>query len=78
MIDEITVTNDIPPPEDTGRGGGKQSMYPWDDLSVGGSFFVPGKDSSEIGGALNWAAQKRGTKYTARKERDGVRVWRIE
>jgi hypothetical protein len=77
MSDEpITFSDNIPPPTD--RRGGKQSMYPWDMLEVGQSFFVPGKASHEIGGALNWAAQKRGTKYVSRSEGGGVRVWRTE
>ena len=76
MADKLEISSDIPPPTD--RKGGRQSMYPWDTLEVGMSFFVPGKVTSEIGGALNWAAQKRGTKYVSRSEGGGVRVWRTE
>lgn len=60
----------------------KQMRYPWKQLKVGHSFFVPGKTPQDIGACRQYATRTLGYKFVSRKltERGvvGVRVWRIE
>ncbi len=52
--------------------------YPFEDMLVGDSFYIEGVGMQVVLNA-NWRAGKRlGRKYVARKEGDGVRVWRME
>jgi hypothetical protein len=53
----------------------KWDDYPFDEMEIGESFFVPGSTSTAIAAVGNRHKPKR---FTARKENDGVRVWRIE
>lgn len=62
--------------------GGRPATFPFADLEIGQSFFVPGKTSAEM---LNVAGQFRRRnwgRFVARKWVDdgvqGARVWRIE
>ena len=86
---EFEIEKDVPQPK-IKRGGGKKTIYPFEDMTeIGDSFFVPCKDKA--------AAKKKspilisrgtllrklhGTKFsTSVYERDGVwgvGVWRIE
>jgi len=63
-----------PPRPSTGR----PPKYPWADMRVGDSFYVPGMTPSQMSSAWRRARAKLGHKYSARTERDGVRVWRIK
>jgi hypothetical protein len=60
------------------RTGGK-SKYPWNEMDVGDSFFVPGA-KVETFYTLTATQNKKdaGRRFIARKVDDGVRVWRIE
>lgn len=53
----------------------RTSKYPWDQMKVGDSFFVPGKPKG-----LYTAASNHGVKIAVRPEKkgnqEGVRVWR--
>lgn len=51
--------------------------YPWADMQIGDSFFVPGITSAPIQSAKTYAQRKFGRVFTARSVKDGVRVWRI-
>lgn len=51
--------------------------YPHEDMEVGDSFFLVGVSTQVVLNA-NWRAAKRlGWRFTARKEGDGIRVWRV-
>jgi hypothetical protein len=51
--------------------------YPHEDMEVGDSFFLVGISMQVVLNA-NWRAGKRlGWRFTARKEGDGIRVWRV-
>ena len=52
--------------------------YPYEDMEVGQSFYVDGVQMQVVLNS-NWRAGKKlGRKFIARKEGDGVRVWRSE
>ena len=52
--------------------------YPYEDMGVGQSFYVEGVQMQVVLNG-NWRAGKRlGRKYIARREGDGIRVWRSE
>jgi hypothetical protein len=59
------------------RTGGK-SKYPWNELDVGDSFFVPGAKVSTFY-TLTTGQNKKdpGKRFIARKDGEGVRVWRV-
>ena len=52
--------------------------YPYDEMDVGHSFFVAGGKIQQVCNSNARAAKRFGAKFTARREDDGVRVWRIE
>lgn len=67
----IRVENNIPIPE-----GKVSRRYPHEDMEVGDSFFIAGVALQVVLNA-NWRAGKRyERKFIARKEGEGVRVWR--
>ncbi len=50
--------------------------YPHEEMAVGESFYVVGIGMQVVLNA-NWRASKRlGWKFVARREREGIRVWR--
>jgi hypothetical protein len=54
-----------------------ESRYPHGEMEVGDSFFVVGLGMQVVLNA-NWRASKKlGYKFSARKEGDGIRVWRV-
>jgi len=54
-----------------------ERKYPHEDMEVGDSFFLTGVNMQVVLNA-NWRAQKKsGRRFTARKEGEGIRVWRI-
>lgn len=62
------------PPRDNGR----TAKYPWADMRVGDSFFVPGVKTNAMAGSKAQAAKKHNAKYSMRSVDGGVRIWRIE
>ena len=68
----IAVESNIPLPSE------RTKRYPYKEMELGECFFVPESKIQLICNA-NYKAQKRtGMKFTARREGNGVRVWRIE
>jgi len=57
----------LPPPHRSHR------IYPWNEMAVGDSFFIP--DTKNYSAA--YQAKKLGFKVTTRRENGGVRIWRI-
>jgi len=77
----ITIDKDKPIPKLSGRGAPRK--YPFDELAVGESFFVPGKKSTDLGGSIGGARHRLpGRKFRTRTVTengvDGVRVWRVQ
>jgi hypothetical protein len=69
----IEVEKNIPiPPEK------KRNVYPYKILEVGESFFVPTGKIQIVCNANYRTGKQLGKKFIARKESEGVRVWRTE
>ena len=69
----IAIEKNIPIPSDR-----KRNSYPYKQMDVGESFFVP-DIRIQVVCNNNYRANKiTGMKFTARREGNGVRVWRIE
>ena len=64
----------------------REPLYPFDDMSVGDSFFVPEENTVErfrLHGKLaqhkgRSEAKKNGAVFTIRSVTGGVRVWRLQ
>lgn len=52
------------------------TRYPWREMEVGDSFFVPGKTQREMAGSATGAGGRLGRRFIVRTERNGARVWR--
>lgn len=62
---------------------GRNRLYPWGELEPGDSFFVPGRTTRNIGGAIGQARNRYPDwEIVARTVTEngvkGVRVWRVE
>ena len=72
MIMGIEIDRSIPVPSVR-----VQRKYPHEDMGVGDSFFLVGISMQVVLNA-NWRAGKRlGWRFTARREGEGIRVWRV-
>lgn len=69
--DAPKIESGIPMPGGSGK-------YPWDEMRVGDSFFVPGKSVSAMGAVAGGRSARHGGKYACRTVDGGVRVWRVE
>jgi hypothetical protein len=56
----------------------KGSAYPWDEMEVGESFFIPSSDHKpqSVFGMANGASRRGASKFVARQVQGGARVWR--
>lgn len=55
----------------------RDGFFPWNDLEIGDSFFVPGTDSRRFGANASYSSKRYGKKFVVRNVDGGVRVWRI-
>lgn len=65
------VVADIPPPR-------RRTEWPYETLAIGSSFFMADANPQTAFNLNNRWGKKLGCKFAARKERNGVRVWRTE
>lgn len=56
----------------------RHGNYPYRDMQVGDSFFVPDKAPRHISHSYTRAGYALGFKFSARKVDGGCRVWRIK
>lgn len=70
---EIEKNIPIPNPE-----VGRNRLYPFDDLEIGDSFFVPNKTRHDFSGPLHQASQRTKFKFSVRSVDGGVRIWRVK
>lgn len=75
--DRYKIERGLPVPE-TKRGGQEKghlrfTRFPFDNMQVGDSFFIPDGDPPNC----QATAEKRGMKITSRKVPGGYRVWRL-
>ena len=69
------INTDIPMPE-TRRG--RNRKFPFYDMSVGDSVFLPGMSLYALSGTRAYLAKKHNIKLIMQTEDNGVRVWRSE
>lgn len=72
---EFKIEDGIPIPQ-----SGTINRYPWKQLAVGQSFFVPNGTRTAIGACIagaNKSKHNNGAKFSLRSVEGGVRVWRI-
>lgn len=76
MNDVFPLSRDHPVPE------ASPTRYPWADMEVGDSFFVPNKRSANMASTASSAGQRLGRVFVVRTVREGgengVRIWRRE
>lgn len=73
-MSKFPVERGIPLPK---RTGGRPQKYPWNEMQVGDSFFVPDGKIKMLSAATNFRTQISGHRYTLRSVEGGVRVWRV-
>lgn len=54
----------------------RRSIYPYGDMDIGDSFYIPEVNMQVVCNNNYRVNKKTGMKFIARKEGDGVRVWR--
>ena len=76
----IRIDSDISLPSP--KGGAGVVKYPFRQLEVGQSFFVPGKTQADLSGSIGAARRAMGRKFATRRVTEdgvtGTRVWRLE
>lgn len=71
------IETNIPVPQIGGRGR-KSSVYPFAQMNVGDSFFVPGITTTKITGTVFHHGKRLNMKFVTRTVDGGVRVWRTK
>ncbi len=66
---EIVIERGIPLPKNN-----RWKRYPFAEMKVGDSFFVPSKKSCNAG---FYYGKRHNMKFTVRQENGGCRVWRV-
>lgn len=72
------IDTDVPIPA---NARGRRSRYPWGEMKVGHSFFVPSSDAktqSLRNCAQNRSRTHKGERYSVIAEDEGTRVFRVE
>ena len=69
----IAIENNIPLPQER-----KRNTYPYRSMDIGDSFFIDNIAMNIVCNNNYQTAKRTGMKFTARREGNGVRVWRIE
>lgn len=69
----LTVEKNIPIPLEK-----KRNAYPYKKMDIGESFFVGDTKMQIVCNANYRASKSTGMKFIARREGDGVRVWRTQ
>lgn len=67
------IESGIPIPSKSG-----DSRYPFREMKVGDSFFVPGKKAANLAGCLGYYRTRYKITLVTRTVDGGVRVWRTE
>lgn len=72
----MKIEKGIPVPEDARRRG--MAKYPWGEMLLGDSFFVPKRTAKNFYPTAYIAGKRRKWKFIVRNVDGGVRVWRIK
>jgi hypothetical protein len=73
----FTIEKNVAIPAASRTGGGK-SKYPWAQMEIGDSFFVPGAKVETFYTLVSAQNKKGDARFICRKIDGGVRVWRVE
>ena len=85
-MSEFKVEKGVPVPPIVRKGVTHKTKYPWREMEVGDSFFVPCRDGRDVRGMQrSFSGKKRAAHYGIRtKTRQstengvlGIRVWRV-
>lgn len=72
----MIIEKNVPMPKTEGRG--RPPIYPFRDMDVGDSVFIP---EQGVGGSAYLSAMQHGRlngkKFSGRTEDGGVRIWRV-
>lgn len=74
---EYEIENNHPLPAAAPHGG-RREKYPWMQMEIGSSFFVPDEDAHRVKSSASKAKKRTGRTFVVRKVEGGVRVWRYE
>lgn len=69
----LRIDHDVPFPV---GGRGRRRKYPFYDMAVADSVFIPDATRATINGSIACCQRKTGWHFTLRSETNGVRVWR--
>ena len=71
---QFTIAKNVPLPD------ANRAKYPFREMEVGDSFYVPGKRKylSATAAAVGFAKVNAWCKFASRKEGDGGRIWRVK
>lgn len=58
----------------------RRSKYPWEDMEIGDSFYIPKSDNPTPSNVIGYASKRFKAKYVSRIEPhgEGSRIWRIK
>lgn len=78
-MSQFTIDKGVPlPPHRPSGGMGRLPTYPWHQMEVGDSFFVPGGVLKKLATAASATARRHPPlRFSLRTVDGGVRVWRI-
>jgi len=74
----IKIDSNIPLPDMSAAG--RPRIYPFEDMKVGDSFFIPKADRKTAlvrSASSRWTATHPGWKLLVRQEEGGCRCWRV-
>ena len=72
-MSKITFDKAVPLPEEK-----KRNTYPYKHMDIGDSFFIGDAKMNIVCNNNYRVSKSTGMKFTARREGDGVRVWRTQ
>lgn len=73
------IAKDVPLPADWDQAVNPRRRYPFAGMQPGESVFIQGARTDGIEySAARMTARRKGWRFTARNEKDGVRIWRVK
>lgn len=74
----FVIEKNVEIPAQVRKGSGtRKSKYPFAEMEMNDSFFVPERTTKQFAPTAYGAAKKLGRKFTLRNVEGGVRVWRV-
>ncbi len=70
------IDRKVPMPEITGRGA--PPKYPFREMQVNDSFFIPKGNNRSLATRASIAGKALGYRFTVRAVEGGVRIWRVK